>query len=263
MSLISEALRKARQDGGGGAGRDARLPAAFKQPPRGGRPSALMVAVVAILAALLGAGGVWMAVHQSVRHGESRTNVAAAGTAGVAPGKPVEPAQQGPHGGPNITESASPAGTPVPSRTAAGTEDLPIPTRSASDEARNVKLGPPARRREPGRKTPPTEYAAVEEGVRRKPGEPARQSAPAGDRGASRAKGSGRPGRREIVGEGTVDGVKLSLDYLVYRSTDPFAQINGMEVHVGSDVSGFKVLAIDENLVRLQGSGGPVILRVR
>ncbi|NOZ94567.1 MAG: hypothetical protein GXP47_07510 [Acidobacteria bacterium] len=60
-----------------------------------------------------------------------------------------------------------------------------------------------------------------------------------------------------------MDGVKLSLDYLVYRSTDPFAQINGMEVHVGSEVSGFKVLAIDENLVRLQGSGGPVILRVR
>ncbi len=93
-----------------------------------------------------------------------------------------------------------------------------------------------------------------------------RARVPAAGRGTEKTGkeggGRGTAGPREIVGEGTVDGVKLTLDYLVYRSKDPFAQINGVEVHVGTEVDGFTILAIGEDRIRLQGAGGPVILRV-
>jgi hypothetical protein len=55
--------------------------------------------------------------------------------------------------------------------------------------------------------------------------------------------------------------VKLHLDYIVYRSKDPFASINGQQVTIGSIIEGFTVEEIDLEVVRLRDSRGTVVLR--
>ena len=55
--------------------------------------------------------------------------------------------------------------------------------------------------------------------------------------------------------------VKLHLDYIVYRSKDPFASINGQEVVIGSIIEGFTVEEIAPESVRLRHARGAVVLR--
>jgi len=131
---------------------------------------------------------------------------------------------------------------------------------SAVDEESQGEGGvePEAGNREESPKPKRAEEAEGDEGQERPAENHGKAEKPAGSSG--RTKKSGSP--REITGEGKVDGVRLTLDYLVYRSKDPFAQINGIEVHVGWEVDGFKVLAISEDTIRLQGPGGLVLLHV-
>jgi hypothetical protein len=54
----------------------------------------------------------------------------------------------------------------------------------------------------------------------------------------------------------------LTLDYIAFRATDPFAQINGVDVRVGSTIEGFTVEDIGPSSVRLRDARGPLVLRV-
>jgi hypothetical protein len=55
----------------------------------------------------------------------------------------------------------------------------------------------------------------------------------------------------------------LSLGFVVARPDDPFAEVNGREVHVGTEVDGFVVEEITPRGVRLRDARGPLELRLR
>ena len=54
----------------------------------------------------------------------------------------------------------------------------------------------------------------------------------------------------------------LSLGYIVSRPVNPFAEINGAEVFVGSEVEGFRVEKIEADRVVLRDEKGELVLRV-
>ena len=54
----------------------------------------------------------------------------------------------------------------------------------------------------------------------------------------------------------------LSLGYIVARSDNPFAEINGIDVYVGSEIEGFVVESIEAEMVVLRDDQGPLVLRV-
>ena len=62
--------------------------------------------------------------------------------------------------------------------------------------------------------------------------------------------------------EAELGDVVLSLGYIVARTTNPFAEINGVDVYVGSEIEGFVVEAIEADRVVLRDDKGPLTLRV-
>jgi hypothetical protein len=71
----------------------------------------------------------------------------------------------------------------------------------------------------------------------------------------------GPDGERIYAVEADLGAVTLTLDFIVFRPDDPFAEINGLEVHVGSTIEGFTVEAIERNQVLLRDDEGPLVLR--
>jgi hypothetical protein len=69
-------------------------------------------------------------------------------------------------------------------------------------------------------------------------------------------------GNRVFVLEANLGYASLNLGYIVSRSTNPFAEINGREVRIGSEIQGFVVEAIEADRVVLRDKKGPLILRV-
>jgi hypothetical protein len=73
---------------------------------------------------------------------------------------------------------------------------------------------------------------------------------------------AGMEGGDEVyVLEADLGDVTLSLDFLVYRATDPFAEVNGVEVHLGGTVAGFRVKDIEKDRVRLSDGHRTIVLR--
>jgi hypothetical protein len=68
-------------------------------------------------------------------------------------------------------------------------------------------------------------------------------------------------GLREYVVDADLGHATLTLDYIVFRSEDPFAQINGLDVRVGSTIEGCTVEEITAEWVRLRDPRGPLVLR--
>jgi hypothetical protein len=68
-------------------------------------------------------------------------------------------------------------------------------------------------------------------------------------------------GQREYVAEAELGHTTLSLDYIVFRPEDPFAQINGLDVRVGGTIEGFTVEEITAQSVLLRDRQGPLLLR--
>lgn len=70
-------------------------------------------------------------------------------------------------------------------------------------------------------------------------------------------------GAREFVASATIGDVTLTLGYLVYRPKDPFVEINGIDVRVGSMIEGFVIDEITRDRVVLHNGDGPVVIKVR
>jgi hypothetical protein len=217
MSLINEALRKARREAAGDA----------EDAPRVGPPSSLRRAspvpwgVVAalggvVLAAALGAGVTWWLLAGDDAPAEVPPDAVVADA--ITSPDPVE-------------MPASSAGSEVEEK--ALTVD-PTPSPSLRTEA------------------PPQDASASPVSV------PAPTATP-------------RPAGPDAVGP---DGEliyhvvaergsgRLSLGYLIHRPVDPFAEINGQEVRVGSEVAGCTVRAIERTSVTLRCGSDTVMLRV-
>jgi hypothetical protein len=133
--------------------------------------------------------------------------------------------------GPSIdaaTPPATPAGfsTPVDDRSTAASPEAPPQQESALEEVEQTVTEPaPA-------------VAVAEESV------------------------TDSDGNRVFVMEAEIGGVSLSLGYIVARSNNPFAEINGTDVWIGSEIEGFVVEAIEADRVVLRDDKGPLILRV-
>ncbi len=228
MSLVSDALRKARLEAAARDRAAASLIGGGLPPMRRSSRLAtgLVLGVLLALAAVLGGGAVawWLAADRDPQGVDPRRAGARA---------PVEAASSIP------VDSRAEAALSPP---AAG--DSPDDLVGA---AAGVVLEP---------STPADDGVAGAEGPS--------ASAATGERGRVPVSAPSRPPRQQeyLVVADLGDRI-LTLDYLVHRATDPFAQVNGVEVHVGSTVAGFTVEEITEDAVHLRDELGSLVLRAR
>ena len=61
--------------------------------------------------------------------------------------------------------------------------------------------------------------------------------------------------------EATLGEVHLSLDFIIFREDDPFAEINGVELHLGGVIDGYRVKTIERDRVRLSNGHRSIVLR--
>lgn len=220
MSLINEALRKARQ---AASEHESKQPAGPFQPARaypsrrsGRRVGPLAMALIAVAAGVIGAVAVWwyLGDHQIASEEVSLD----APTTGVERGGSAIPVE-----GPSEPNAEAARADLAP--TAAVSPDAEVMTVSRGD----AKLAP--------RESLPPKAATV-------------------------APVTGPNGERVFVIEANLGYASLNLGYIVSRSTNPFAEINGREVRIGSEIEGFVVEAIEADRVVLRDKKGLLILRV-
>jgi hypothetical protein len=241
MSLVGEALRKARARTGDGAAGAPTVPPTLVLPPRRYRPGIGVVplAMVAVAAAVGGAAGVWWAVGRQRSQPSAAAAPAPAATAAPLASAPA-PGAGAPAGAPlgSAPAAARDAGTPggasphsaAPAGGDGRTDAGAIPDSAAADAPAAGTVRPP----EPG----------------------AGQSG-----GESTARGERRT--RDALIDADLGYAKLHLDYLVYRPGSPFGRVNGQDVIVGSTVEGFRVDEITADHIKLSDRRTIVVLRVR
>lgn len=235
MSLVTEALRKARQEAAAKEAARRGKPVSIRaaRPPRGTlvAPRLLAVAALALGAALAGAGVVWWIQERgaggagpvapppatTASPGLSATSqpVADAATPTLGPGARIgtaTPPRELITAGAGLTQAPPPLETPVPATGAAGS---------------NAQPGPGSR----PESTPAPAQAPTRE--------------------------------RVFVLDADLGRVKLHLDFLVYKPSAPFASINGRQVVPGSIVDGLVVDEIGRDFVRLADGHGTIVLKTR
>ncbi len=216
MSLINEALRKARQ---AASEHESKPPAGPFQPTRaypsrrsGRRTGLLGIVMVAIAASVIGAAAAWWLL---VDHEPDLTDTTTIENPSIAAVTPAPTPQSSPS---PVEDQANPVEIAKPSATGL------TPVVAPASEELMVELDNPA----------PT------------PIEPA----------------TGPNGERIFVMEAELGYASLSLGYIVARSNNAFAEINGTEVWIDSEIEGFVVEAIEADRVVLRDDKGPLILRV-
>lgn len=231
MSLVSDALRKARREAAD-RGDNLRGPATpttivhLERPRARGRDVALVVMAVVVAAAAGGAGVWWVVGH---------------GTSGDLGAEPAAVAEV----------STSPA------------DDLASRTHSPAVEAnpRSAAPAPPEATATPldPRSDQPTHDSKVTDARSRPTAADHSDATPAPAEEPSADQPSAPP-----PGEVTADGQHLVLDYIAYIPSDPFVQINGIEVRVGSELDDLVVTAISASeVVLLDPAGEEIHLRAR
>ncbi len=243
MSLINEALRKARQEA---VGRGMPAPPALQQPRSRLGAGLVLGAAIALAAALAGAAAVWWLVGGG---GQSDADAVASPTRGAV-------AETAPRQAP---AAAQPSRARPSQHGVAGPEDE-APTGVRPDVARDSA---PTRIPQP----PPEDTSRLDVAGIEATADGAAESAATDDRSPHQTPTQRpvgwRAGERDYVLEADLGGTTLSLDFIVYRAEDPFAEINGTEVHEGSVIEGFVVDRIERDRVVLRDGDGPLLLRVR
>jgi len=249
MSLISEALRKARRETAG-RGEDRRE---LMSPTGWNRPSSpaplgtglVLGAAIALAAALAGAAAVWWLT--------GRTADREVLTEALEPGPPARTEAPSP-------AAAEPAGAVEGAPFAEGRPEAGVDLRAEPPAESSVE-----RTREGG-----ADDRSEFEAGRSAAGDTGNQDRPPDRQAASSSAGPPREGAprsvagpRVFVVDADLGRITLSLDFIAFRPDDPFAEINGLEVHVGSRIEGLVVEEIARDHVRLSGDDGEIILRVR
>ncbi|GEM_PF-803789 len=310
MSLISEALRKARQEAARRDARRAALALPGERPRRrripwdSGIVLGVVFAVVVVVAAVVGG---WWALGSGGEAGgtASAAAAAAAPTATPTPASTGTPAAAAPEPSPAATAGVPPdtrsveavprpkgaPPTPAPDQGArrAGARTRPTPPPAGpggsfavkvgasepqplldvpaqvSGEARPGRRGRAASRHGAGQRKPavrkPEPTATRRPKAAPTPRSPATRKGGAGSGGAKAPSATSR--QRVFTAMARVGSVTLELDYIVYRASDPFAQINGLEVHEGNEIEGFTVVEITPSAVRLKDDRGEIVIKVR
>ena len=244
MSLVSEALRKARQEAAQREGRDRGIPHGLVVPPKRWRsgPGLALVVAIALAAAIAGAAVAWWTL------GRRATPEASS----AAPGRPA-PATPAP--------AVNPQATAPPFDAAARAEFEPLaahaaPAPHATAKARSLGAAPT-----PQEQAAST-IAATTAGPQALSGDGQSGTSAAAEQSVTHPGPAERaPREREFVIDADLGRVKLHLDYIVYRPGSPFAGINGQQVAIGSVIEGFQVEEIGPELVRLRDGRGTVVLR--
>ncbi len=236
MSLINDALRKARQAAVehemSQPGTAFRAPKAY--PTRGPRRrgGVVLLVLVAAMAGLTGAALVWWTLDKG-----QPAVAAVEEPATEAFPKTVEPSQT--DSIPAVRISHADPGN---------TADAP----ALETNGTGIRKGEPARGavEETGALPGEHEAAAVPAGPPRAPDDtPAREDA--------------TPGERVFVLDADLGYATLSLGFIVARPVNPFAEINDIEVHIGSEVAGFVVEKIEPDQVVLRDDRGELVLKTQ
>ena len=233
MSLIHEALRKARREAAHQDDLGVVFPGGLtgRRRQRGlGTGMALRITLTVIVGAILG-GVLWWALRATNSPTNASTHVIA----------------------PTETHAPSIAAT-TNDEPAAPRDDAPAKTESGSDQPpgdvgadSQTSIQPlPSPRGEATQHQPSSD---IREQVEIAPEPPAPAT-------------RGESGERVFEVEADLGYASLSLDYIVFRSTDPYVQINGLDVRVGGHIEGFTVEEITESSVRLTDDRGPLVLQV-
>ena len=232
MSLVSEALRKARQEAAEREGRERGIPRGLAVPPKRwtSLPGFALAILIALAAAIAGAGLAWWALGQ---HAPAPSVPRA-----LAPVAATAPASSGQGG-------RLPAEVPARPAPAARDQDRALAAAAKTQPlaAAVVATTSPAPQTTPGSAQPKFETAAEKPDLHLEQAE-------------------GRFQARAFVVDADLGYAKLHLDYVVYRPGSPFAGINGQQVIIGSVIDGFQVEEIGPESVRLRDRRGAVVLRV-
>ena len=284
MSLINEALRKARQEA---ADQEAEERAAsgvkgkaVYREPRAHLPESSKMGtglIVGLLLGVLAAGGGglgvwWLTARDSSPIRDSRP--ATEHTQAPAPDPALEPATtQAATTQPATTQAATTQAEERASRTEPSVPTPPTTPESSKPTSSNgaQALEPPAET-ESGRRIeaqeespsepsfeppsePPPEKIAGMEASRADPNLPKLIEPPEtiGQIGDSNT----------FVLEADLGDGKVTLDFIVWNPSAPFAQINGKQVEVGQLVAGLLVEKIERDQVTLKATDGRIVLRVR
>ena len=233
MSLIGDALRKTRQEA---AERESDRKGVLFSAKIGHSPTRsnlglglALGAIIAAAATVAGGSAVWWLLSR----GET--------------GQPLTVEQ-----GPSVeavgieTDRAA----PVP------TQSLPVGSDSQTQALHDGELGPaPTSDADPkdlGSQQPAVQArAAVETPAPTTPNETSTEGGFAGvENGAD-----------VYILEAKLGKVQLSLDFIIFRPVDPFAEINGIELHIGGVIEGYRVKVIERDRVHLSNGRKDIILR--
>ncbi len=257
MSLISDALKKARQEAARQDSLRQGLPYAMGavDPPVRRDPWISLLAglgagcilAVAMFAFAYFAG--WGPFHKPV----IETRVAAAPPPAPAPIIPTPPAAAAPAILP-VAPPAAPPPTPVVAKPPPVARAAPPPAAPVAEPIVSVRPARP----EPKAAPPPPPPAAPEPAFvepRPAPSPPAPSNpAPAGDSG-SLVDGRVYVGEVPIPGGGSV-----KLNGIAFSQDQPVAVLDGRVMGPGEIVGGFTLVAIESGRVKLQGHGATVYL---
>jgi hypothetical protein len=244
MSLITEALRKARQEAAKREGRERGIPHGLVVPPKRWRsgPGLALIVAIALAAAVAGAAAAWWTLGR-------RATMETPSTAAVLPA-PATPAPAT-----NLQAAA-----PLPDTTARGEPETVAahvaPAPHATQESQLLAVVRTPQVHGPTPMTQPATGPLPAHGA-----EQAEDSAAAERPVTHQGSAERAPREREFVIDADLGHVKLHLDYVVYRPGSPFAGVNGQQVIIGSVIEGFQVEEIGPELVRLRDGRGTVVLR--
>lgn len=258
MSLIHDALRKARKEA---AERDAEERGSTYVPPRSHLPSPRSSWIPGLVVGLLVGVGVAFLLVIALR----------APVAGPTDEPPDEPQAFAPESS-SGERTVEPVVEPPAESGALDATPAPMPPPIEPDEAETEEPPPETSTETSPRdqaETTPDEQASEDAEAAPDPDLPdarpteLRPDQPRLVTPPERIGAVGAPADRTFVLEAEVDGRRLELDFIVWSSREPFAQINRQQVTVGQAVDGFVVRRIERERVVLEGEGGLVTLRVR
>ncbi len=249
MSLIGDALRKTRREAAEreverrGVLYSARIADA---PTRSNLGLGLLLgALIAMVATVAGGVAVWWLFSRNAPERPIEASAAQAAAAVTATPQ-VDGGDNSSQDAPRRAESAAVAGTGTGAGTATGavaaTESVSASTSTSGSE--------------PESESDPDSEPVPDGGGERH----LRTTAPL-ETGPATGFAGTENGDEVYILEAEVGGVRLELDYIVYRTVDPFAEINGIEVHQGSTVAGFRVKEIEKDRVRLSDGRRSIVLR--
>ena len=229
MSLIGDALRKTRQEA---AERESNRQGVLfsakisDSPTRAHLGLGLAIgALIAVAATVAGGGAVWWLLGRG------------------------ETIQTGP------PESAAPAATVI-----VETTEAPIQTSSSPPAEAQAMPSVEDTSASPIR-SDPVDPAPIQAAAEPTVIVDTAESRKSEDKNLSEGFAGIEDGDEVYILDADLGSVRLSLDFIVFRTDDPFVEINGVELHLGGVIEGYRVKAIEKDQIRLSNGRRSIVLR--